>query len=193
LALLFSFNYCKSVSIDKTDLITFNGKGFTSFQVEEFRLYLLNPPMTYSSCENIDLYHLCEKGILNRKMFWMEYEFQPAKDSLQMKVKDESKILNNNFKRWKKYSISSDSSLSKDLESFNGRIIFVEEFWIEKITSNTETDSIEIGMTVDLTEKLPGPMRIYTLKLLCDYKSNPSKGIWKNPHKAKLYFNGWIL
>ena len=198
--LLFSFITicwpgCTS-TIPKLNLnfISFSGYDYKAFQIDEFRIYLMKYKHFEDTCNSADILEkICSNGELNGAHFWMNYLDVPSEGLFQVKAKkfDSLKVIP--FIRLENYSTTFKDSIGTDLETFNGRIVFVGSSSLSAIQHGIIEDTLQINMIIDRKYPFPGPVDVFTVHLLCEPNSDPCTAMPKRIKFLYLTYDGCIL
>jgi hypothetical protein len=158
------------------DIRVFSGRGFTSFQVEEYRTWILDSGWNSDSCSIMRLVSaLCRKGLLTGKSF-------------HYSAGDTNRLLTG-----RPFVFENHASIDEDFRAFRGKPTYIERAWMESIRRGSIVDTLFIGLSSDLTGKLPGPMSVFRLALTCSKSSNPCQGILYNTRVIALESRGMGL
>jgi hypothetical protein len=145
------------------DVRVFAGKGFTSFQVEEYRTWILDSGWNSDSCNTMRLVSaLCRKGLLTGRTF-------------HYATGDTSRLA-----LGRPIAFENHASIDEDFRAFHGKPTYIERAWMESIRRGIQVDTLVIGLSSDLTGKLPGPMSVFRLVVTCNKNSIPCQGILYN-------------
>ncbi len=154
----------------------YRGGGFQSFQVDRYRIWLLDSEWLDDSCHSMRLVAaLCEKGLLTGKSFYAGLD--SSDDSLSAQST----------------APSNSPNLGEDFRSFSGKPTYIERAWVNSIRHGPSVDTVFVGLSVDLTGKLPGPMSVFQLSFTCSKNSNPCHGFVDDPQVIAVQLQGMIL
>jgi hypothetical protein len=154
----------------------FAGKGFTSFQVEEYRTWILDSGWNSDSCSTMRLVTaLCKRGLLTGRSF-----HNAVGDTGRLQL-------------GRPLAFENHASIDEDFRAFHGKPTYVERAWMESIRRGNQVDTLIVGISTDLTGKLPGPMSVFRLAVTCNKNSNLCQGILYNLRVIALESRGMGL
>jgi hypothetical protein len=167
---------------NRTDRITaagvevFQGRGFRSYQVEDYRIWLLQSAWLDDSCKTMALVgNLCERGLLTGKAFHRDDAASGDSRSSRTQV------------------VRNSPNIDEDFRLFVGKPTYIERAWLDAVHSGASVETVFVGLSVDLTGKLPGPMSLFNLVFTCGKGSRPCQGIVENPKVIGLERRGEVL
>jgi len=158
------------------DVHVFQGRGFRSFQVEHYRIWMLQSAWLDDSCKTMSLVgRLCEKGLLTGKAFHRSVgeSDEPPSDRAR--------------------GSRNSPNIDEDFRLFSGTPTYIERAWMDSVRRGALVDTVFVGLSVDLTGKLPGPMSMFNLIFTCRKNSRPCQGIADNPRIISLELHGMVL
>lgn len=172
----------------------FEGRGWHSFQSEDYRVYVMVPQPELDSCEALTyLLDLLSEGILRGHHFHVAIRIDTNDVVCFLAGRAGQDSVNRWYPKKTEYSTTNYNDVNDDLGNFRGRPVFIEFASVAVHHIGTSRDTIDISMSADLTGHFPGPMGIYRISFSFDSSHGECSIPLANPTLERFRFEGWIL
>ncbi len=172
----------------------FQGKGWHSFQEGEYRTYVILPKSQWDSCNaTTHLIDLLSRGLLHGRDFYEATRL----DSNDLVPFLSTKACQDSIEHWQPkvngYSTKNYEDAEYDIEAFRGRPVFIAFVSIGMHRIGVSRDTVEFGLSADLTGYFPGPMARFRIVVSFDSSSQGCRESFLKPALEHFRFDGYDI